>query len=324
MLQQTQVETVIPYYHRFLKKFPTVRALADANVEEVLKLWEGLGYYRRARSLHSAAKKITDEFHGRFPRSFDEVLSLPGIGRYTAGAILSIACDQKLPILEGNTIRLFARLDGVQSNVKQTSTIKKLWNFSESIIPDNNCGDFNQALMELGNQICKPASPECPQCPIKSYCAAFEMEKVDSIPHASSPPKVETIYEAMFIIERNGKLLVRKCKHGERWQGLYDFPRLLNQTSKPDPLQLAKYLKSNTGLTAAPRRSNQKQTHHVTKYKINLDTFLIRNPDGQLKKKSGFNWKSIDDLLDLPLNTTARKSFDSYIQKRKVKELAKL
>ncbi|MEC7429983.1 MAG: A/G-specific adenine glycosylase, partial [Planctomycetota bacterium] len=156
MLQQTQVVTVIPYFERFVERFPDVGSLAEADESTVLTFWEGLGYYRRARLLHQAAKTIVSDFEGEFPKSFGAVLGLPGIGRYTAGAILSIADNQTLPILEGNTIRVHARLAGVTGDVQKSGTQKSLWSLATSVVDPERPGDLNQALMELGSEVCTP------------------------------------------------------------------------------------------------------------------------------------------------------------------------
>ncbi|MGI9427831.1 MAG: A/G-specific adenine glycosylase, partial [Bythopirellula sp.] len=172
MLQQTQVETVKPYFQRFMKAFPTVRKLALADEQHVLRLWEGLGYYRRARGLHAAARKIVSEHRGRFPRDVETLQTLPGIGRYTAGAIVSIAYDQRAPILEANTIRLLARLIGYRDDPTKTAGQKLLWQTAEEVLPRKDIARFNQALMELGSLVCKPANPICPECPLESLCIA--------------------------------------------------------------------------------------------------------------------------------------------------------
>jgi A/G-specific adenine glycosylase len=173
MLQQTQVATVIDYFQRFVTRFPDVSSLASAEEAEILKLWEGLGYYRRARQMHAAAKLICEKHDAKFPLDFDQVLALPGVGRYTAGAILSISTDQRLPILEGNTIRLFARLMGLKTDPKTSANQARLWEFSESLLPSKLVGDFNQALMELGSEICTPRNPDCPHCPLLKFCPTF-------------------------------------------------------------------------------------------------------------------------------------------------------
>ena len=181
MLQQTQVATVEPYYQRFLERFPTLQALAAAPQQQVLRLWEGLGYYRRARSLHAAAKEIVQHHDGRFPENPELVKSLPGIGRYTAGAILSIALDQRQPILEGNTIRLLSRLSGYTDDVTSGSGQKQLWAISEMLLPRKRVGTFNQALMELGALVCTPRQPKCESCPVMSLCQAYLKNQQDKL-----------------------------------------------------------------------------------------------------------------------------------------------
>jgi len=170
MLQQTQVATVIPYYNRFLNSFPTVEALAESDEMTLLGHWEGLGYYRRARSMHAAARKIVDQHDGKFPEQYDDVLALPGIGRYTAGAILSISRDQRLPVLEGNTQRVFSRWVSMRGVIGETATTNLLWKIAESMLPRKGAGDFNQAAMELGALICTAKNPRCPECPLSRIC----------------------------------------------------------------------------------------------------------------------------------------------------------
>jgi A/G-specific adenine glycosylase len=182
MLQQTQVATVIPYWERFLTRFPDVTTLAAADEREVLKLWEGLGYYRRARQLHAAAQLIVKEHDGRFPKAYEAVRALPGIGRYTAGAILSIGLDQRLPILEANTIRVLSRLTAYAGDPASTAGQKQLWAVAEAILPVKRCGAFNQALMELGSEVCTPRSPACDRCPAAALCEARERGLVEQIP----------------------------------------------------------------------------------------------------------------------------------------------
>src|ERR1035438_6680659 len=165
MLQQTRVETVLPYYARWLRAFPTVHALAQAKDDRVLKLWEGLGYYSRARNLHRAARIVVREYDGKLPRTANGLRQLPGIGRYTAGAIASIAFGERVPLVDGNVARVFARIFAITTNVKAPRTMDKLWQLAEQLIPDRDPGDFNQALMELGALVCTPKNPRCDAWP---------------------------------------------------------------------------------------------------------------------------------------------------------------
>ena len=166
MLQQTQVATVRPYFHRFLREFPNIRTLAEADERSVLRLWEGLGYYRRAQQLHEAARIVVEQHDAQFPRDPQTLRSLPGIGRYTVGAVLSIAFDARLPVLEANTVRLLSRLLAYDQNPMRAAGQRLLWTFAEQLLPRQNVGTLNQALMELGSEICTPRTPKCDECPL--------------------------------------------------------------------------------------------------------------------------------------------------------------
>ena len=277
MLQQTQVATVVDYYKRFLKRFPTVKKLAAAQEAEVLKLWEGLGYYRRARQLHAAAKLVVQQHGGKFPTNFDSVLALPGIGRYTAGAILSISQDQQQPILEGNTIRLFARLMEMKSDPRTTSNQKALWEFSQSILPRKRCGDFNQALMELGSEICHPKRPQCLICPIHDLCPTAIKGLQESIPVAAKKIKYQELSEAVVVIKRGNKFLVRQCGTDERWAGLWDFARYeIGHTEKNEAAD-------RNGASTHSSKELSKTTAR-TRLKLVERVDSARNPTDKLKQ----------------------------------------
>ena len=195
MLQQTQVSTVIPYFEKFTAAFPAIADLAKADEEKVLRMWEGLGYYRRARRLHKAAKQIVELHDGVFPTVLDEVDALPGVGRYTRGAVLSIAFDQRQPILEANTIRLHCRLLAYDVDPTTQKGQAPLWQFAEDVLPRTEIGLFNQALMELGGAICTPKAPKCLICPVASICSTRAQGLQESIPVA----KKKMVYELSLI-----------------------------------------------------------------------------------------------------------------------------
>lgn len=182
MLQQTQVDTVVPYYRRFVRSFPTVARLAQAPLERVLELWSGLGYYRRARNLHLAAQRVAGEFGGRFPSSYEQVRSLSGIGDYTARAILSIACNQPYSVLDGNVARVIARLGALAGNISQLAFRRAVQGRAEQLLSRTRPGDFNQAVMELGQTICLPRSPRCVDCPIRRWCRAYDRGQPERYP----------------------------------------------------------------------------------------------------------------------------------------------
>jgi A/G-specific adenine glycosylase len=191
MLQQTRVETVIPYYQRFLESFPTPRALADADEDTVLSHWSGLGYYRRARLLHAGVREVVAQYGGRIPEDADSRRSLPGVGRYTAGAIGSIAFDKEEPVVDGNVTRVLARLFRIDTPVGASATTRRLWEEAARLVPGERPGDLNQALMELGATICTPKQPGCESCPVAGECRACASDEVDTlpVPRARKAPK---------------------------------------------------------------------------------------------------------------------------------------
>lgn len=311
MLQQTQVATVAEYFPRFLQAFPTVQALAAAPEEQVLRLWEGLGYYRRARQLHRAAGVIVDEHDGRFPRELEAVLQLPGIGRYTAGAITSIAFDARSPILEANTIRLLSRLLAYRGDVQQTAAQKKLWAFAEQLLPRRETGAFNQALMELGSLICSPRSPDCRQCPVMSLCPTFREGLQDAIPAARRKPNFESVREAAVVVRRRKQVLLMRRGEGGRWAGLWDFPRfaLADAGSEGNDEELAEKLKALTGVVARPRQLLTTLKHGVTRFRITLDCHLADyvSASRRAPAEAELRWVQPSDFESYPLSVTGRK-----------------
>jgi len=224
MLQQTQVATTTDYYLRFIERFPTVDALAKARLDDVLTLWSGLGYYRRARHLHAAARIIVAQHGSVVPANLDELMALPGIGRYTAGAIASVAYDVRAPILDGNVTRVLLRMWADRRDPMQPAVIEQLWQGAKELLPRKRCGDFNQALMELGATVCVPRSPSCSMCPLRNYCRAYDENLADRIPAAARRAKVEKATVAVAAIRRGEALLfVQRPKDG-LWSGLWELP----------------------------------------------------------------------------------------------------
>ncbi len=224
LLQQTQVTTVIPYYNRFLARFPSVQALAAAPLDDVLKTWEGAGYYARARNLHRAAQEILARFGGQLPSSVPDLLSLPGIGRYTAGAVASIAFGRAAPVLDGNVIRVLCRYFEIRSDVKAAATVRELWDLATALVPPQGAGEYNQALMDLGATICTPHTPDCAACPLKRGCAARRLGIQEQLPARQKKRALPHHQIAVAVIRKGNKLLIAKRFARALLGGLWEFP----------------------------------------------------------------------------------------------------
>ena len=224
MLQQTRVETVIDYYHRFLEAFPTVQDLADAPADQVMKRWEGLGYYSRARNLHKAAQTICQEHGGAFPRSVEGWMALPGVGRYTAGAIASIAFGVKAPVVDGNVKRVLSRLFFIETPLERSETTQAMWEHATALLPQKNAGDFNQAMMELGARICRSKEPLCGQCPVARYCRAYQLGRTHETPVRMPKKTVPHVLVVAAAIENRGRFLLGRRPPEGMLGGLWEFP----------------------------------------------------------------------------------------------------
>jgi A/G-specific adenine glycosylase len=328
MLQQTTVVAVIPYFERFLARFPTVQDLAAAEEEQVLRLWEGLGYYSRARNLHRAARVVVEQYAGTFPSGVEPLHELPGVGRYTAGAIASFAFDERAPIVEANTQRLYCRLLGYAGDPKSAEGQRTLWQFAEDVLPTKQPGRFNQALMELGATVCTPKNPDCEACPVKTHCRALAAGLQHVIPKPAVRPETTDVTHAAAAIRHDGRWLLRQCGADERWAGLWDFPRIeLDPADAPKPqgvLTAARTLRARmsleqgvarlTGLEAEAGELFHQLRHTVTRYRIRLLCFhgAIRDPDSTTKLAAAgpIRWVLPEEFSELPLSMTGRKLAD--------------
>ncbi len=226
MLQQTQVATVTPYYQRFMARFPDVRALAEASVDEVLHLWSGLGYYARARHLHRAARLIRDEFAGEFPRSFAAVAALPGIGRSTAGAILALSAGQRFAILDGNARRVLSRYFGVAAPAGERATLERLWALAERCTPHTQLAGYTQAIMDLGATVCVRRAPRCGECPLRGECVARKTQRQHELP-ASRKARARPTRQAVMVVAMSaaGSVLLERRPASGVWGGLWSLPQ---------------------------------------------------------------------------------------------------
>ena len=311
MLQQTQVATVKPYFERFLHRLPTIEALAQADEHEVLRLWEGLGYYRRARQLHRAAQIIVAEHGGQFPRDPAAVRRLPGIGRYTAGAVLSFAFDARQPILEVNTLRVLCRLLAYRGDPHGGEGQRLLWAAAEIVLPRRGAGRLNQALMELGSELCTPRTPRCIECPVAVLCRANREGRQQEIPPPKRKPAAEAVREAAIVVRHRGRVLLLRWPEGRRWAGLWDFPRFPLTDASPREIgrELAENVRALTGVMVRPGRHITTLTHGVTRFRITLDCYEAEYVSGGKKAAAPLEtrWLRPAELGDYPLSSTGRK-----------------
>jgi A/G-specific adenine glycosylase len=224
ILQQTRVAQGLPYYEAFSKAYPSVQALAEAPEEEVLRLWQGLGYYSRARNLHACAKYIWNELGGNFPNSYATLIQLKGVGSYTAAAISSFAFGEVQAVVDGNVFRVLARYFGIATDIATGKGKKEFEALANQLIPENSPGEFNQAIMDFGSRCCVPKNPSCSDCPLKASCFAFQKGLVDSLPVKINKTKVKDRALDYLVIRCGGNLVWRKRGEGDIWTGLYDFP----------------------------------------------------------------------------------------------------
>jgi A/G-specific adenine glycosylase len=311
MLQQTTVVAVIPYYERFLVRFPTLAALADADEHEVLRLWAGLGYYSRARNLHTAARQIVREHSGTVPDDVATLTSLPGIGRYTAGAIASFAYDRRAPIVEANTQRVYARLMALREPLDSTAARRAIWSFAERAVPSKSPGAFNEALMDLGATICVPTSPRCDECPLTACCQAFRDGLQGEIPLPRARPEPTAVRQAMVAVRRGRRYLLRRSPAGERWAGLWEFLRVPvdrhDAVSQPD---LERAVAKLCGLSVEAEAPGFELRHTVTRFRIRLHCATARYLSGATKGPAEYRWARAEEFADFAFSMPARKFAD--------------
>lgn len=277
MLQQTQVATVIPYFYRFMQKFPTVNDLANASIDEVLHLWTGLGYYARARNLHKAAQTIRDEFGGEFPTDFDDVLALTGVGRSTAGAVLSSVLDAPHPILDGNVKRVLSRYFAVEGWSGEKAVENKLWDLTACVTPTKRAAEFNQAMMDLGAMICVRAKPKCSLCPLEKSCEANRLQAWAAFP-AKKPKKVLPERKSYFLVLKQGsQILLEKREAKGIWGGLFAFPQFEN-------LDALKRSLPDQNLQITPLIAFR---HTFSHFHLDIVPILVELSQNQLAEKCG-------------------------------------
>jgi A/G-specific adenine glycosylase len=301
MLQQTQVATVIPYYKNFLKSFPTVRHLAKTDLSKVLKIWEGLGYYSRARNLHSASQIVLNHFHGRIPDTLKDLRTLPGVGRSTAGAILSFAFQKEAPILDGNAKRVISRLFAVSDNPARGKTEDLLWNISESLIPKGLSNPFNQALMDLGSTLCTPKEPDCDYCPLRDVCRGRASGKPESYPSKKMRRTIPQVASVSAVIRKDRKVLLNQRPPTGLLGGLWEFPNW--KIESKSRLRLRDDIQKEMGVDVEVEKfiGTFKQT--FSHFKLSLHVYRCHPINGKGKGK----WVPIQGLHLLPMSRIHRR-----------------
>ncbi len=303
MLQQTQVETVIPYYKKFLKSFPSIRPLAKADLSKVLKAWEGLGYYSRARNLHRASQIVLNHFHGKIPDTLKDLLNLPGIGRSTAGSILSFAFRKDTPILDGNAKRVLSRLFAVSGSPGEKKTEQLLWKISESLIPKGFSNPFNQALMDLGSMICTPKDPECDRCPFHRFCKGGASGNPEKFPTKGIKKTIPHVESVSAVIKKNGKVLLNKRPPVGLLGGLWEFPNWRIEGKQRMRLRLRNFIKKEMGMNVNVKESIGTFKQTFSHFKLTLQVFHCQ----PLNEKTKGKWVSIRNLHLFPMSRIHRR-----------------
>lgn len=278
MLQQTRVQQGLPYYERFVETFPNVQALANATEQEVLRLWQGLGYYSRARNLHACAKKVANDYNGLFPANYRELLKLPGIGKYTAAAIASFAFQENVAVVDGNVYRVLARIFGITTDISEPSAYKEFFSLAQQLIDPAQPGTFNQAMMEFGALHCTPQKPLCLYCPLQRICHAFQHDMQKELPVKKKRIKVKERYFHYFLITaEEGTFLMKRRTAKDIWQGLYDF-YLVEASSLSDPFTINDVLLQQL-LAQNSILSNESEVfqHQLTHQRLHVKFFELKS-----------------------------------------------
>jgi A/G-specific adenine glycosylase len=299
MSQQTRVDTVIPYYHRFLERFPDVCALANASQHDLLSLWEGLGYYSRARNLHAAAKQICHDHGGRIPSEHDSFLALKGVGPYTAAAVLSIAFNLRHAVMDGNVMRVVSRLKGIRDDIRSATVTRRIQAIVDEAIPGDHPADFNQAMMELGATVCTPRKPMCGSCPFSDDCVALRDGTVAQIPFKS--PKATVPHHRIvvgIVSDAAGNVLIARRPDSAMLGGLWEFPGGKVEQGESDEQALRRELREELGIETGDIRLFHTLKHAYSHFKITLAAYKTDLSNGEPKPLASkeLKWVTVDEL----------------------------
>jgi len=308
MLQQTRVETVIPFYEYWCKQLPTLKSLARADQDLVLNLWEGLGYYSRALNMHKTAQILFSQFGGELPRDAKALQALPGIGKYTAGAILSIAYNIPAPILDGNIRRVFTRFFHIGTPIQTTETEKVLWQIAQELLPEENPREYNQALMELGALLCLPNNPHCTLCPVKEFCLANKLNLQSSLPVRKDKPPLPHLQVTAAIINNNGKVFIAKRPPEGLLGGMWEYPGGKQEQNESLPETLKREIQEELSIKIRVGELLGVYNNAYTHYKITLHAFYcqLESEKMHLNYHTDITWAPLTTLDDYPMGKLDR------------------
>jgi A/G-specific adenine glycosylase len=317
MLQQTQVRQVELYYHRFMDLFPDIPALAGVPLERVLKAWEGMGYYSRARYLHQTAKIIVHRFGGVIPERYEDLLKLPGIGRSTAGAILSLAYGKSFPVMDGNIQRVLVRFFYIEKNPRKGDARQALWSLSAQILPEKNAGPFNEAMMELGALICTPQNPDCPHCPIQMNCQAFHSGRPADLP-VKAPRRQRPYFDVTAaVIRKKKKILITRRPEKGLLGGLWEFPGGKKEAGESLEDCLKREIREELNIDIEIGDLFIQIPHAYTHFRITLHCFFCRQLKGKITPLGveDYRWVYPGELKHFPFPKADQKVIDYLLQK---------
>lgn len=317
MLQQTRVQQAIPYYKAFMKRYPTISSLSRAGLDDVLKVWEGLGYYKRAVHLHASAKIIAGKYRGKIPSDYQALIALPGFGEYTTGAVLSLAYDQKYPAVDGNVLRILSRIFTYRRPLNKKTTKDKLTEVAASLLPDADINSFNQGLMELGAMICRPKNPACGDCPVKNFCGAYRNLKDPSVFPVKSARKVLPVYAiAVGIIIKNKKILIARRPPGALLGGLWEFPGGKQEKGESLPETCIREAAEETGIHIRVKTKLMDMHHAYSHFKVHIHAYICSHVSGRARAKrcAQIKWIYPGELAQYAFPRANRKIIERLIR----------
>jgi A/G-specific adenine glycosylase len=314
MLQQTQMDTVLPYFRRFIRRFPSFRALAMADEQDVLKAWEGLGYYSRARNLHGTAKAVVSEYRGRLPAEPEALRRLPGVGEYMAGAVASIAFNRRVPAVDGNVMRVFARFNGIETDIRKSPTRAAVRDFLEPVLRRRRKpGAFNQAIMELGALVCRPRRPRCDACPLRRDCQAFASGRTDQLPVVTRRPPVPHHNVSVGLVWRGDRILVVRRRTDQMLGGLWELPGGRRRKNEAAEACVRRKLQEKFSVSVRITGPGPKVLHAYSHFRVTLTAFhcVISRGRARMGTAAAILWIRPGEIAALPFGKAALKVLDS-------------